>query len=74
MVWDAICFNGNLNFVGIDGKMDSKYYVEVLQFIHIPSADALLGEEWVFQQDSAAVNSSHLTWEFLEANDVDVLD
>lgn len=74
MVWGAICFNGKLDLVGIDGKMDSNYYVEVLQSVLIPSADALLGDEWVFQQDNAAVHSSHVTREFLEANDVEVLD
>lgn len=54
--------------------MDYNYYVKVIQFALIPAADTLLGDEWIFWQDNAAVRSSHITREFFEANDIEVLD
>lgn len=41
MVWAAISFNGQLELVGIDEKMDSHYNVEVLRSCVILAADAL---------------------------------
>lgn len=74
MVWGAILFNGKLNLDGIDGKMGFKNYVEVLQSALIPAADALLGDEQKFQQDIAALHSSHITRKFFESNETEVWD
>lgn len=70
----AISYREQINLAHIDGKMDSQYYTNVLCESLIPTADALLGEDWVFQRDNAAVPSSTHTKTFLEANDVHVLD
>lgn len=45
MVWGANQFNGKLELVGIDGKVDSYHQVEGLQSALIPAADALFGDE-----------------------------
>lgn len=37
-------------------------------------ADAVLGDKWIFQQDITAVQFSRITMEFLDENDVEVLD
>lgn len=63
-----------LNLVGIDGKMDSQYYVDVLGSSSLPSADDMFGGDWIFQKDNAAVHSSNLIKSFLEANGIEVLD
>lgn len=54
--------------------MDLKYYVEILRSSLLPPADAELGDEWILQRDSAAVHSSSTIIEFLDGNDVQVLD
>lgn len=54
--------------------MDSQYYVEVLRSFLIPTAEALLRDEWGFQQGNAAVHSSHVSKKFLESSNVEVLD
>lgn len=74
MVWGAISYKGMINLGGIDGKMDSQYYQHVLSESHIPDLDKMHGEDWVFQHDNAAVNSSNLTKTFLDANEAVVMD
>lgn len=48
--------------------------MEVRQSALIFAADALLEDEWMFQQGVAAAPSVHITWEFFEASDMEVLD
>lgn len=64
MVWRAIRQKEKINLVGIDGKMDSEYYIVVLSDSLIPTADALLCEARVFQQDNAAIHPFSYTKSF----------
>lgn len=45
MVSGAISFNGMLDLVAIEKKMDSNFYVEALQSAVIPATDALPEDE-----------------------------
>lgn len=73
MVWGSISYQGKVDLVGIDGKMDSEYYVNVLQTVLLPVCNKLLAEDWILQQDNAAVHTSQRTNDFLDVYDVDVL-
>lgn len=54
--------------------MNSEYYNNVLQNALLLNAKKMAGSYWIFQQDNAAVHTSHVIKTFLEANDVYVLD
>lgn len=60
-IWSAISCKGEVNIVVIDGEMDSQYCAEVPRESLVQVADGLLGEDWWFQHDNAAMNSSILT-------------
>lgn len=73
MVWGAISFNGKLDLVGNEGKMNSEYYTQVLENVLLPIADTVVGEDWILQQDNAAVHTSRHTTDFLDTYDIDTL-
>lgn len=74
MVWGAISYKGTLELEGIDGNMDSEYYCEVLRVGLLPVADDVLGDNWILVQDGASVHTSNHTADWLDANDVSVID
>lgn len=74
MVWGAISYKGTIDLVVIEWNMDSGYNVYVLQLFSRSQADAIFGENWIFQHDNAVVHTSDVTKMFTEANDIEVLD
>lgn len=53
------CFlQGKIDSVGSDGKMDSEYYVNVLQNFLLPIVDVILIDGWFLQQGNASVHTS----------------
>lgn len=74
MVCAAIFCKGKIDLVRIDGKMDSDYYVDVLQQVSVPVANALYGGSWTFQQDNATVHRYQTTTERFESSGINVLD
>lgn len=55
-------------------ERDLHNYSEVLQPCLIPAAVAVLGDEWGVLQNNDADYSSYKTKDFLENNDVEILD
>lgn len=53
--------------------MGSNYYMDVLQNVSVPVADALIGDAWTFSQDNASLHKSQITTEFSGSCDFDVL-
>jgi len=70
MLWDCITFYGAGILVFLDGRKDSKKYVETLKSELLPVAAELFGEQntWVFQQDNEPIHTSHLTRSWLLDN------
>lgn len=54
--------------------MNSQQYCNILQYFLLPKADRLFGENWTFQQDNSSVHSSSYTKQWMESNDIDLLD
>lgn len=74
IVWGAVSYKGALELIGIQGTLDSEYYCTILSESLIPMATNIFGDNWTFMQDNASVHVSHYTKNWLEANDIDVLD
>lgn len=67
ILWAAIFCRGKIYFVRIDGKVDSEYYVNVLQNSLHSIVDALYRDVWTFQKDDPSVNTPNVTAQFLES-------
>lgn len=47
MVCGAISFNGKLDLVWIEGKMDLAYYNKILETALLPISNNVLEEDWI---------------------------
>lgn len=64
MVWSAILYKEKLSLAGVDGEMDSEYYVDLSVSSSIPSVNKLFGEQRAFHQEDAVNKSSDSTKSF----------
>ena len=74
MVWGSTSWNGVGSLIRLDGRVDSAAYQRILEDHMLQDPDHLIGDDFVFQQDSAPIHSSRSTREWLRAHDVTVLD
>ncbi|RYG97295.1 hypothetical protein EON65_53090 [archaeon] len=75
MVWGCISTYGFHDLVLLDGTVDAKGYVTVLQQHLLPVIEQYFhGCPCIFQQDNAAVHTAHEVHEFFHAQHLQVLD
>uniref|UniRef100_A0A3P9PTX8 Tc1-like transposase DDE domain-containing protein n=1 Tax=Poecilia reticulata TaxID=8081 RepID=A0A3P9PTX8_POERE len=75
MIWGAFSFNGTMELQVVQGHQTAAGYVEMLQRASLMTeGPRLCGNDWVFQQDNAAVHYAYLTMEFLQENNIALLD
>lgn len=74
IVWGAISYEVKVDLVGKDGKMELEYYVNILQNVLLSMDDMDFNEDWILQQDNSSVRISIHVKEFLDANDIDVME
>lgn len=74
MVWGSMCWHGVGSLVRLEGRIDSLAYQQVLADYMLPDAEALIGDDFVFQQDNAPIHTSRSTRQWLRDHDVTVLD
>uniref|UniRef100_A0A671VL47 Tc1-like transposase DDE domain-containing protein n=1 Tax=Sparus aurata TaxID=8175 RepID=A0A671VL47_SPAAU len=75
MIWGAFSFNGTMELQVVQGHQTAAGYVEMLQRASfMTEGPRLCGNDWVFQQDNAAVHNAHLTKDFIQRNNVTLLD
>uniref|UniRef100_A0A671TRP7 Tc1-like transposase DDE domain-containing protein n=1 Tax=Sparus aurata TaxID=8175 RepID=A0A671TRP7_SPAAU len=60
MIWGAFSFNGTMELQVVQGSQ--------------MAGPRLCGNDWVFQQDNAAVHNAHLTKDLFQRNNVTLLD
>jgi len=60
MVWAAFSWNGTTDIVFIDGRLNSLGYRKVLEDHLLPKAAEIGGQEWIFQQDNAAIHTARV--------------
>ncbi|KAL0148725.1 hypothetical protein M9458_055903, partial [Cirrhinus mrigala] len=71
MIWGVLSFNGKMELQVVQGRQTAIAYVDMLQWASLlTGGPRLCGNDWVFQQDNAAVHNAYLTKE----NDVALLD
>uniref|UniRef100_A0A3Q3BA23 Tc1-like transposase DDE domain-containing protein n=1 Tax=Kryptolebias marmoratus TaxID=37003 RepID=A0A3Q3BA23_KRYMA len=75
MIWGAFSFNGTMELQVVQGRQTAAGYVEMLQRASLlTEGPRLCGNDWVFQQDNAAVHNAHLTKDFFQENNITLLD
>jgi transposase len=74
MVWGCFSYHGVGRLHHIEGIMDSKKYIRILDNEMRPSADQLFPRQnWIFQQDNDPKHTSRAAREFMEDYQIDVL-
>lgn len=70
MVHGAMCGLGQVSLVRVDGTLDSVQLHSILSQDVVPAARQLLGDDWVFQQDSTehGVHGAKFVREWLDEN------
>uniref|UniRef100_A0A3B3TZ51 Tc1-like transposase DDE domain-containing protein n=1 Tax=Poecilia latipinna TaxID=48699 RepID=A0A3B3TZ51_9TELE len=75
MTWGAFSFNGTMELQVMQGRQTAAGYVEMLQRASLMTeGPRLCGNDWVFQQDNAAVHNARLTKEFFQESNITILD
>lgn len=74
VVWSAIFFMVEIGMVGIDCRMNKKYYIRGLDSCLLPAADEIFEKKWTHEQNNAPIHTSARTNQIFEANNLDVLD
>ena len=75
MIWGAFSFNGTMELQVVQGRQTAAGYVEMLQQASLlTEGPRLSGNDWVFQQDNAAVHNLCLTKDFFQENNVALLN
>lgn len=73
-VWGGIFYNGLVDFEEINRTMLAKFSCDVLQTCFLSNQDGILEEDWILQQENASVHTAYYTMEWLQSNDVDVMN
>ena len=75
MIWGAFSFNGKMELQVVQGRQTATGYVDLLQRASLlTEGPRLCGNDWVFQQDNAALHNALLTKDFFQENNVALLD
>ena len=74
MLWGAFSHYGKLNLCFISSKMNSEYYISMLESVLIPYLeDVVSGGNFLFVQDNAAIHVSKFSMNWLQTSDIPVL-
>jgi transposase len=74
MVWGGFGYSGKTPLVVINGKQNSQNYIRQLELNLVPFGEEIGGEEWLFQQDNAAIHTAGIVKSWFEANHIRVID
>lgn len=74
MVWAAFSMRGTTNLCKISTRMNSRAYLDLLEDSLIPFVEDVMEDDFVFQQDNAAIHVSRESKEWFKDKDIEVLD
>lgn len=74
MVWAGMNYRGTTPICFVSTKMDSDYYIRLLEEVLITFGEDVCVPEFIFQQDNAAIHRSKKTLKFLEDRNIPLLD
>lgn len=66
MVWAAFTYNNKTPICFISTRMNSDSYIELLETVLIDFGEQMPSQDWIFQQDNAAIHSSKRTKEWFQ--------
>lgn len=73
MVWAAFSYFGKTPICFISTKMNSAYYITLLEEVLIEYGETMPHQDWIFQQDNAAVHSSKVTKQWFQEKNIAVM-
>ena len=66
MIWEAFSPSGKLKLQFVSSRQKAADYVKMLNDLSLaPEGHCLCGEEWIFQQDNAAIHKAVITKKYL---------
>ena len=75
MIWWGFLFSGKLKQQFVSGQQKAADYVKMLNDLYLAQEGrCLCGEEWIFQQESAAIHNASITKKFLLEQKIRILD
>ncbi|GBM49941.1 Transposable element Tc3 transposase [Araneus ventricosus] len=74
MVWAAFGFKGQVGLAFFNGRQNSPKYIETLETHPMPLAENIGGRNWEYQHDNAPIHTSNATKNYLNMNNVTVLE
>ena len=74
MVWGCFASNRVSQLNIVDGTMDAKQYISILETSMVPSARELIGQNYVFQQDNDPKHTSKLAKTWFQKKNINVLE
>ena len=74
MAWGAIHHGGKSQLVIVDGTLRMDGYVDILRNQMLPFARATFRDNFIFVHDNATPHTGRVTRNFLEQEDVNVMD
>ncbi|KAL4500780.1 hypothetical protein ABPG72_020014 [Tetrahymena utriculariae] len=72
-VWGVISSNSPLELVQIEGTLNSNGYVQILDSF-FKNIQQNLPEHFIFQQDNAGIHRAQIVQDYMEENEIEVLD
>jgi transposase len=74
MVWGCLSYFGVGELAFVDGNMNSRKYIDVLDNYLWPTVHSIFGDErWVLQEDNATIHKSRETTEYKTETNITVL-
>lgn len=73
MVWGAFSYSGKVRLRFITERMNSEKYIEMLECC-IDEFEELAGENFIFQQDNAAIHVSKKSKQWFASKDIELLN
>ena len=73
MVWGCFTWDSLGPLIRLEGKIDSKRYIEEVLQSHLLPFLQILDEDYEFQQDNASIHKSKLTMKFFENSEINLM-
>ena len=74
MIWGAFSSSGKLKLQFVSDQQKTADYVKMLNVLFLAQGHCLCGEEWIFQQDNAAIHNVSVTKKYLLEQKLRLLD
>jgi len=74
MVWGCMAASGVGRLHIVDGMVNAKKYVEILNKCMLPSANHLFPGDYIFQDDNAPCHRAKIVKEWMNGNEVQTID